>query len=141
MFFLNQLSGTDYIARLYKFRERDELGNPSTAAFLMKLEKGEYYLSNVWLEYFHCESRKIQIDGALAALRAKRDVRPSERLAVMAIGDVLHSCAEAGTLVEVKTTGEEHDPPHTGIYGYVDVNAEIAAVLAKDVRHEIYPAA
>lgn len=138
MFYLNPLAGTDHFARLYGFRQRDEQGNPSAAAFLLRLDKGEDFLSGVWLEYFHANCKGAQIADALAALRAKRKVPESARLAVMSIGDVLRRCAETGTLVEVKTTGETDDPSHAGVFGYVHANADVAAVLARKVRHQIY---
>ena len=141
MFYLNPLAGTDYIARLYGFRQRDEQGKPSTAAFMLRLEQGEDFLSCVWLEYFHSNCRNVQIQGALKSLRSKRKVPVSARLAVMGISDVLRRCAEAGALAEVNTTGEIDDPSHAGVYGYVHANAEVAAVLARNVRHEIYPTA
>ena len=120
-------------------RQQDEYGNLSAAAFTLRLDKGEDYLSNAWLEYFHASCRSVEIQGVLAALRAKRNVGSNAKIAVMNIGDVLRSCADAGALVEVKPTGEVDDPSHTGIYGYVHFNADIAAVLARDVNHQIYP--
>ena len=140
MFYLNPLAATDYIARLYGFRQRDERGYPSPAAFTLRLDEGEDFLSSTWMEYFHPNCKNDQVQDALAALRAKRTVGIEARLAVMNIGDVLQSCADADTLVEIKTTGEVDDPSHTGIYGYTHVNDEVAAILARRVKHQIHSA-
>ena len=137
---LNELAGSDNIARNYGKSKRNSDGTPSPAAFVLNLERPEPedYLSNVWLQYFHQTCRRQQIDGVLDALGKKRPVAPKSRFAVFNILETLQRCADDGILVEVKPTGEEHDPSHTGIYGYVDYNDEVAHILSEQVNHEIY---
>ena len=135
---LNQLAGSDHIARNYGATKSNDDGTPTAAAFEMDLEK-DYYLSNVWLEFFHCTNRQKQITGVLEALRRKRTVASKSKLAVFNIHEALLRCAEEGeVLLDIMTTGEPCDPSHAGIFGYPHANREVAAIFAELVTHQIY---
>ena len=134
---LNQLAGSDHIARNYGATKCNNDGTPSPAAFAMDLEK-DYFLSNVWLEFFHSANGQKQISGVLEALGKKRTVGPNSKLAVFSIQEALRRCAEVGVLVDIMTTGEPCDPSHAGIFGYVHENDDVAAILAEQVNHQIY---
>ena len=140
---LNELAGSDHIARLYGKSKRNPDGTPSPAAFLLRLDEPEPedFLSNVWLQYFHRMCRQQQIDDVFRALKRKRGVPSQSRLAVFNILDTLGRCADEGIFVEVKLTGEEDDPSHAGIYGYVEYNEEVAQILSEEVSHQIYSSA
>ena len=142
---LNGLAGSDNIVRYCKPKTCDENGKPGPGAFLLRpREDGtlEPYLSCNWLEYLFPRCQNCQVRKALQVLNAKLGVARTAKLAVLNIEEIIKRCAEAdhGTLVEVKRVDEdEDDRSHAGIYGYTNANADVAAILAKDVSQWIYP--
>ena len=142
------LKDTDHIARYCGFKKLNPDGSPSPAAFLLTpkdfepkptLADPRPFLSTDWLEFFHKHDRGTQLKGVLSALRKKIEVGATSKLAVFNVGDAKTKCEAGGFSVEVKTTGENDDPSHTGIYGYEHANEEVAAIFALQVRHSLLP--
>ena len=108
-----------------------------------EVRPGEEYLSTNWLEYFHDSHRLLQIVGVRQALVDKGfRVRPNASVAVLNVGAALALCRNTLDLdIQFIVLGEPHDPSHTGIFGYAEQNAVVAAFLAGLVSsREIYPA-
>lgn len=101
---------------------------------------GHKFVSIVWLEYFHVSDRITQIEGVRLALSTKRNLGPQSKLAVFNVDDAIDQCACAGIEIEIRSTNEEHDPSHAGIYGEVEDHNDIAAILANRVTHAVYDA-
>ena len=138
----HQLSATDNVARYCGFEKLREDGLPSPAAFL--IEEGHDFLSTVWLEYFHDSDRVVQISGARDALAVKLRLGARAKIATLNVGEAVTVCKQQGNIdIEVRLTGESHDPSHAGIHGYNDPanNARTAAILARLARRNpVYPA-
>ena len=60
---------------------------------------------------------------------------------VVVVLEAKAKCQAQGFYIEIKTTGESYDPSHTGIYGSEHANHDVAAILALQVNHTIYPTA
>lgn len=143
------LNDPDHIARYCGYKKHNPDGSPSPAAFLLsdsdlkpdpKLADPRPFLSTNWLEFFHKHDRGVQIKGVIDSLRAKhRDIGPTADFAVFNVLDAKTKCASQGFQIEIKTTGEIGDPSHTGIYGYEHANGDVAAILALQVKHSIFP--
>ena len=146
---VSQVDDTDHLARYCGFKKLNPDGSPSPAASLLltkdfephpNLEDPRPFLSTDWLEFFHKQDRGAQIKGVLKALGKKIKVGATSKLAVVNVRDVKVKCAAEGYQVEIKTTGEIDDPSHTGIYGYQHANnEEVAAILALQVDHRLFP--
>ena len=141
---LNELAGSDSIVRYCRPKMCDEDGKPGPGAFLLRpTEDGtpEPYLSCNWLEYLFSGCQNCQVKKALQVLSTKLSVARTAKLAVLNIEDVIRRCAasDRGTLVEIKRVDEDDDHSHAGIFGYTNANADVAAILAKEVPQRIYP--
>lgn len=109
-----------------------------------ELRPGEEYLSTNWLEFFHDSHRLLQILGVRQALVDKGfRVRPNASFAVLNVGAAVALCRNTLDLdIQFIALGEPHDPSHTGIFGYAEQNAVVAALLAGLVNpREVYAAA
>ena len=135
-----ELASSHHVARYCRRRDIRNNGALSPAAF--ELRPGESYLSTNWLEYFHNFDRQSQIAGVRQALADKGfRIRPSAAFAVLNVGDATDACrAELNRNIQFTALGEQHDPSHTGIFGYTMADTDTAAVLAKTVQ-EVHPAA
>ena len=118
------------ISRQCRGGDLDDDGIPLEGAF--RLRDNEHYLSTNWLEYFSQPDRKSQIRSVVCSLRNKgRTVRSSTVLAVLNVGSVVSECKhQLGLDLRIATLGEPDDPSHTGIFGYVENNDEVALLLA-----------
>jgi len=114
---------------------------PTSEAFLLR--EGEEFLSTNWLEYFHESERVAQLEGVKQALTNKGfQIGSTAFFAVSNVGSAISICRDYLALdIFFSTTGELADPSHTGIYGYVSLNACTAALIAASASpNEVYPA-
>ena len=143
------LNDPDHIARYCGSKKHNPDGSPSPAAFLLSdsdlkpdpnLADPRPFLSTNWLEFFHKHDRGVQIKGVIDSLKAKtRGIGPTAKFAVFNVLDAKTQCEAEGFQIEIKTTGEIDDLSHTGIYGYEHANGDVAAILAVQVKHSLFP--
>ncbi|MGH8658387.1 MAG: hypothetical protein ACREV4_07925 [Gammaproteobacteria bacterium] len=97
----------------------DEQTRPITAAFMPR--EGEEYLSVNWVEFFCLPSREDGIDQIRQCLNTKFELRPSYRLALLNVGELI-ARVKADTrrtvIPEVVHRPDEPkpDPSHSGIF-------------------------
>lgn len=97
----------------------DEQTRPITAAFMPR--EGEEYLSVNWVEFFCLPSREDGIDKIRQCLNTKFELRPSYRLALLNVGELIArvKADTRGTVIpEVVHRPDEPkpDPSHSGIF-------------------------
>ncbi len=96
-----------------------------------------------WLEYFSgtLPIQLRQARDAVAARRPSGKVGKQAQLAVVVVGDVHAAAKKGGKQVRVKTTGDETDPSHSGIYGLGPYDHIISQEIAlRAVAYPAYPA-
>ena len=133
------LAHSHHVARYCRRRHLRPDGRPLRDAFLLR--PGEEYLSTNWLEHFHHSDRQVQIAGVRAALTGKGfQVSRGAAFAVLNVGPAIAACqTESNVEIQFTVLGENHDPSHTGIFGYTAEDTDTAAVLA-NLALEVYPA-
>ncbi len=133
------LEDSHHVARYCRPRDIGNDGRPVPAAFYLR--SGEEYLSTNWLEVFHDSERSLQIAGVLQALSDKGfRVSRNSAFATLNVGTTIAQCRnDLNVDIQSVALGESHDPSHTGIYGYVAQNSEVAELLASLVSpQEVY---
>ncbi len=96
-----------------------------------------------WLEYFSgsLSIQLRQVRDAVAARRRNGKVGKQAQFAVVVVGDVHAAAKKGGKQVRVKTTGDETDPSHSGIYGLEPYDHIISQEIAlRAVAYPAYPA-
>jgi len=91
----------------------------------------EEFVSVDWLEHFQGISRRQQLDQIHAALQ-RRGITVSRKggFAVVNVLDTKTAGLNNGRALTVSTTGELHDPSHSGIYGLTPEDDIIAQEIA-----------
>lgn len=104
-----------------KTRLNDELTWPLATAFMLKTPTEEY-LSVNWIEFFRELSEVEAVGRIQVALAGKMSVQPSNRLAVLRVGDLIESVRNA-THEDVtprvlhRPDEPKPDESHSGIFG------------------------
>lgn len=96
-----------------------------------------------WLEYFSgtLPIQLRQARDAVAARRPSGKVGKQAQLAVVVVGDVHAAAKKGGKQVRVKTTGDETDPSHSGIYGLEPYDHIISQEIVRRAHaYRAYPA-
>lgn len=96
-----------------------------------------------WLEYFSgtLPIQLRQARDAVAARRPSGKVGKHAQFAAVVVGDVHAAANKGGKQVRVKTTGDETDPSHSGIYGLGPYDHIISEEIAlRAVAYPAYPA-
>lgn len=97
----------------------------------------EEFVSVDWLEHFQGISRRQQLDQVCNALQG-RGIAVS-RYGGFAVVNVLETKTAGfnnGRALRVRTTGEQNDPSHSGIYGLTPEDDIIAQEIALKARVE-----
>jgi hypothetical protein len=90
----------------------------------------EEFVSVDWLEHFQGSTRQ-QFDQVRKAIQDRgRTVSRSGGFAVVNVLDIKTAGLNNGRTLWVKTTGETHDPSHSGIYGLTPEDDIIAQEIA-----------
>lgn len=96
-----------------------------------------------WPEYFSgtLPIQLRQVRDAVAARRQSGKVGKQAQFAVVVVGDVHAAAKKGGKQVRVKTTGDETDPSHSGIYGLEPYDHIISQEIARLAHaYRAYPA-
>lgn len=143
----DELGGSEHIARLCKPSSISPVsGRISAAAFLLRTEPQETYLSVNWLEYFNGASRIEQVNDIKNILAQKLRVPAKAKIAVLNVGEMCgHVQSETKGRHILKVVEEPEnvngvcDKSHCGIYDMRTDNMEIAELIKEKVL-EIYDA-
>ncbi|MBW1946869.1 MAG: hypothetical protein JRI33_02915 [Deltaproteobacteria bacterium] len=97
----------------------------------------EKYLSVDWLEYFNGNLRQ-QLDQVRNVLLQNRGRTVGRRsvFAIVNVGLTKQIGVKNNRKLLVKTTGNPHDPSHSGVYGLTPDDITIAQDIASSARVE-----
>ena len=135
----------DHLSKYCGSKKLNEQGKPDASAFLKfkkeKPDEPETYVSMDWLECLHPHHRTTQLQRVRQALKQRgMCLGATAMLAVSDVRAIHAACANKGISITIQTTGEPDDPSHTGIYRDLAHAAQVAAMLAEDGCHRMYPA-
>ena len=121
----------------------DEDGDITSAAFKLRHEKNEEYLSVMWLEYFTDPTFQNKLDKVRGDLQHRRSLKPRDRLATLNVGvtrDYVMSSMSDGRILTFKhMPGRHNDNSHSGVFNIEPNGDEVAELMVESVS-DVSPA-
>lgn len=137
------LPDSDHVAR-YCAPSFFDAGELQAAAFIRRKEKGEIDISVDWLEHLDPINRSAQIQALQRIFASKmRRVSTGAKFAVLNVGKARSTVRmETPNRVELvfKHDPQPDDQAHTGIFGTVNSEVEVADALLRTVINPLHPA-
>lgn len=123
----------DHIARLCMPKHVPD-GQIQATAFLLRSD--EDGLSVNWLEFLDCSSRESEIDEIRRTYKAKLDIKPGAKIAVLNVGEVREKVltgSKDNRNLAVLHNPEINDQSHSEIYNLRNDNEWIAELILETV--------
>lgn len=123
----------DHIARLCMPKHVPD-GQIQATAFLLRSD--EDGLSVNWLEFLDCSSRESEIDEIRRTYKAKLDIKPGAKIAVLNVGEVREKVltgSDDNRNLAVLHNPEINDQSHSEIYNLRNDNEWIAELILETV--------
>jgi hypothetical protein len=139
----NEVPDSDHISRYSGGSHVKSDGTLSGAAFRLRKERNEEYLSVNWLEFLEKENRLEEIKEIQKILAAKfRTVGSKAKIAVLNVGKMrgdVQTNSDGHRILRVLHQPETNDPSHSGIYDLRLDDDLVADLIAQSIK-ETHPA-
>jgi len=133
----------DNVVRHCQKKYIDEDGDITSAAFKLRHERSEEYLSVMWLEYFSDDSIQEKLERVRDDLRKRRSLRNRDRLAALNVGvtrtHVMSKMGDSRILEFKHRPGPRNDSSHSGIFNIEPSGDEVAEFLVESIT-DVWPA-
>lgn len=133
----DQLPDNDNVSRHCKGSLLNEDGEATSAAFKLRLDQNENYLSVNWLEYFgsaDIENRIKELRKEMAS--CERRVTSTHKLALINVGyakKYISNETDDNRILDIKHKPNGKNQSHSGIYNMEPDSDSIAELLAETV--------
>lgn len=127
----------DNVVRHCLRKHIDEDGDITSAAFKLRHERSEEYLSVMWLEYFSNDTIEKKLESARYDLRKRRSLSNRDRLAVLNVGvtrtHVMSNIGDRRNLEFKHKPGLRNNSSHSGIFNIEPNGDEVAELLVESI--------
>jgi hypothetical protein len=121
----------------------EESGMPTGAAFMIRRDRGETYLSVNWLEFFAVLNKDQQVHEVrtIFAAKMKGGIGAQAKFCIARVRDIEQCFPSSADEIKVLHEPEPFDPSHAGIFGFDSNEGDmLLAVALSRLNWEMVPA-